>query len=508
MKKTDRLFDLIRSLTRNEKGYFKKFSFIYSKEENNLYVKLFDLIDRQREYDEEALIAKFAKGKKNYNLSTAKNFLYDRILKSLEGYHAGRSTAEVRSYLSQVEILIQKMLHGQAEKILDKAEQIAVKNEHMELMPDILIKRIALWKVRKFNGINREEIADTINQLATNLKSIYDLVSVYKFQSEYDLQYTAKGTISDKETLKEFEALIKTYEDSGISASGSFPVQVAYLLLLHSMCLFTDQVEKGYKANLLLLQLFEEDLARIESRRHQYHHALARMVESQTRLRLYGEAAYQLEKLKKHTLPKTSGADVPYWSYYTLLLEIMMLRAAHDFAGLKKVIDKNMIPAQVKLFESRNYDIQIKLEAAMIYFYVRDYDRVSDTLNELLNNPRNGVRPDFYCYAKLLLLITYWEMGNHAVMLSEVKSTRSFFESKLALLSSDKLLLRFIEKHHSTDINARRMVPLFEQLKSDLLASYTDQLNKRVGGYIDVGIWIDSKIQRKPVTEAVSPLTF
>ncbi|MBS1619749.1 MAG: hypothetical protein JST76_14595 [Bacteroidetes bacterium] len=508
MKKTDRLHELIRSLTRNEKGYFKKFSFIYSKEENAGYISLFDAIDRQTEYDEAALLRKFAKGKTNYNLSTAKAFLYDRILKSLEAYHAARPVAEVRSCLNQYEILVQKILHAQAEKVLDRAEHLAQKHELTELMPDILIKRIALWKVRKFQDVRPEDVEGAISRLAANLKNTYDLASVYRFQSQYDHLYTSRGTLADAAHKAAFESFIRAYENSGISSCESFPVQVAYLLLLHSMCNFTDQVEKGYKANQKLLLLFEQDPARVENRRHQYHHALARMVESQTGLRLYGEAAHHLEKLKKSALPSTSGADIPYWSYYTLLLEVMLLRSAHDFAGLRRIIDQSLIPANFRLFESRNYDIQIKLQAAMIYFYHGDYSRVSDMLNEMLNNPRNGVRPDFYCYAKLLLTITYWEMGYQALVLPEVKSTRSFFESKLSLLPADKLILRFIEKHHDIASSSRRLLPAFDKLRSELLDSYTEPMNKRHLGYIDVGIWIDIKLQQKPIPQTVSPLAF
>jgi len=64
-----------------------------------------------------------------------------------------------------------------------------------------------------------------------------------------------------------------------------------------------------------------------------------------------------------------------------------------------------------KLLDDRNIDIQLKMHAALIYFYWTKYDTVLTLLNEILNNPRNGVRTDFYCYAKVLLLITYWEMA-------------------------------------------------------------------------------------------------
>lgn len=84
-------------------------------------------------------------------------------------------------------------------------------------------------------------------------------------------------------------------------------------------------------------------------------------------------------------------------------------------------------------------------------------------------------------------------MGYQALVLPEVKSTRNFFESKLSLLPADKLILRFIEKHHDIASSSRRLLPAFDKLRSELLDSYTEPMNKRHLGYIDVGIWIDSK---------------
>ena len=501
MKKNDRLFDLIRSLTKNEKGYFKKFSLAYSqKEDSNQYIQLFDAIDRQKEYDEDPLIEKFAKGNKKFNFSAAKNFLYDRILRSLESYHAGRVSGEIRSYMNQVEILMQKLLHHQAEKLLEKAELLAIKHEMDELMPDIIIKRIMLWKVRKYDGVKQEELETVMNNLQLHLKYIGQLSSVYRFQFLYDKHFTSRGAISDREDLKEFSKLLSSIEDSGIAESGSFPVQAGYLLLLHSMYMFSDQAEKAYQANLKLLKMFEMKPANIAHRRNQYHHTLARIVESQAGLHYFDEATENLQKLKDSWQANATNTDTHFWAYYTLLLNIMLSREMHDFKTLLTLMEENQAMIYPLVIDIRNSDIQLKMHAAQIYFYWAKYDTVMDLLNAVLNSPRNGVRTDFYCYAKVLLLITYWEMGNLNIMPYELKSTRNFFENRLALIDSDKIILRFIEKNLQKEVNSRSLVEPFRQLKQDLESCFTDKFNKRPTEYIDIQLWIESKIQRVPMT--------
>ena len=59
MKRTDQLHELIQSLSKNEKGYFKKYCSIYSTQKDQKYLRLFDLIDREKDYEDSTIIRKF-----------------------------------------------------------------------------------------------------------------------------------------------------------------------------------------------------------------------------------------------------------------------------------------------------------------------------------------------------------------------------------------------------------------------------------------------------------------
>ena len=88
MTPSEDLFRLIKSLTPNEKGYFKKFSKIHVREGKNNYMMLFEAIDKQIEYDEKAIINKFSKEQFVKQFPVAKNYLYNLILKALDVYHS------------------------------------------------------------------------------------------------------------------------------------------------------------------------------------------------------------------------------------------------------------------------------------------------------------------------------------------------------------------------------------------------------------------------------------
>ena len=94
--------------------------------DNNQYLKLFDAIDKQENYDEDDIKKKFAKEKFINQIHVAKNYLYNNILKSLRLYHSDRSKVnELMDILRDVQILYDKSLYKQCRKLLEKAKKLA-----------------------------------------------------------------------------------------------------------------------------------------------------------------------------------------------------------------------------------------------------------------------------------------------------------------------------------------------------------------------------------------------
>src|SRR5687767_4613325 len=79
------LFRLIKSLSKTEKAYFKKFSERHTIGDRNNYLKLFDAIDRQIVYDEQKL-----KKEEKYitQLPYLKNYLTSMIFKAMQVFYA------------------------------------------------------------------------------------------------------------------------------------------------------------------------------------------------------------------------------------------------------------------------------------------------------------------------------------------------------------------------------------------------------------------------------------
>jgi len=120
MKPSTNLFDLVKSLSKSEKRFFKLSASLQSGDKN--YLKLFDEIEQQEYYDEELIKEKFKKETFIKHLPSEKSHLYKLILKSLRGFHADNSVSSLlKQEIKNIEILYNKALFKECRKFLKRA---------------------------------------------------------------------------------------------------------------------------------------------------------------------------------------------------------------------------------------------------------------------------------------------------------------------------------------------------------------------------------------------------
>src|SRR6185503_9961139 len=123
MKQPNDLFDLVKSLDKNEKRFISMFASVQAGEKK--YMKLFEVIDKQEKYDEGKIKARF-KGEKFINqLTFTKNYLYNFILRGLNIYHSQSSVdAQLKEMIRSAELLLERSLLKQSRSLLQKAREI------------------------------------------------------------------------------------------------------------------------------------------------------------------------------------------------------------------------------------------------------------------------------------------------------------------------------------------------------------------------------------------------
>src|SRR6187549_913996 len=136
-RSTDILFQLIRSLEKAEKRHFKLYIKRSSSREDLKIIKLFDAIDKGKDYDEKTILKKLPAIEKP-QLANLKTHLYKELLASLRLLKSEQSVElQMNEQLDYARILYNKGLFQQSLKMLEKARELALANQKFNFLTQV-----------------------------------------------------------------------------------------------------------------------------------------------------------------------------------------------------------------------------------------------------------------------------------------------------------------------------------------------------------------------------------
>ncbi|HET6224963.1 MAG TPA: hypothetical protein VFF27_01700, partial [Bacteroidia bacterium] len=174
------LFSLIKKLSPNEKGYFKKASKLYSMDGNSVYIRLFDVLDKQSHYDKKEVDNFFDDKKISAQLPVLSNYLYHLILDTLEEFHSGKTAeSKLKKSLANAEQLFIKGLYDQSRMLIDKIRVKAEQGENFMLLLQLYLLDGKLALVEQ-NIENLKKHADNFNAYQKAVHKKYENYTEYR----------------------------------------------------------------------------------------------------------------------------------------------------------------------------------------------------------------------------------------------------------------------------------------------------------------------------------------
>ena len=208
MSASDELFQLVHSLSKNEKRYFRRFVSQYSDKGSNNYLRLFDAVQKQATYDQDKLLRKFRNEDFVKHFSSVKSYLFKLILRSMRAYRAEKNALiQIRELQTNAEILEEKGLFKQALKQIRKARKIGEDHElHLPLL-DILQKE--KWLVKKVWKKSAEKESEAIAKVIN--ASFDHLIREIQYGIVFDRFYYAQEKMDTTTDVNEhLQRMVKT----------------------------------------------------------------------------------------------------------------------------------------------------------------------------------------------------------------------------------------------------------------------------------------------------------
>jgi len=449
MKVSDYLFFLIKSLTGNEKRHFKLNSNFHSGEGKH-YIQMFDVIDRMDyRYREDELLGIFGGDKKK--LSISKNFLYNKILRTLRNYNERSSIhTELSNFIEEARILIEKGLMYPALKRLKKAKKIALNYDEQWFL-----LKIADYELEINKTISRKDILASIDEIVDEGQS-----ALAEYKNTFELKHLshklhAKFIVGEYKDLENEVSKIHNYADS----YDSFHSKSYYYLTL-SWFSWTQQdflSQNKYLKQLVDLWMSNPKIANSNGRRFIIY--LGNYLQNVSHLELiYFIQMSQLDKA----------------------VEII------------PDIERSIIFYEELIAESRK--ISFYYNITILYFLLRKLTLAKKWLNKILYDPKSEVGSHVKRFAWILELIIHGEMENYEVVKHIFNDARN--------------PLNLPNPHPFEELSFSHLKKIFFSLKGrrELFRKFQRDLDKYGESNTPFGLeilsmWLESKITDKSFVE-------
>ena len=499
MKVSDDLFQLIKSMSKSEKGYFKKFASKHTIGEKNIYVKLFDAMDRIDEYNELLIKKKFAGEKFADKLYSTKNYLFNLILKALSSYHAEKfAVSKLNMMMIELNVLFEKGLYKQFRTLLNKAIAMAAENDkpiYLALLYNKALTSLATDYYANNEELNYEKLKlDSMN----NLKNLVLNEEYHILYNDMFMFTRETGNIRNEKDLDKLNTIFNSplLQNSALATTFDSKFK-CYTVLGHYYRIINDK-KNWLKYRKELIHLMESDKKYIKENPRSYILALNNYLHACVVTDNYPEYEIYIKKLKlfsKQFEDKKEFLDIQS----RIFLLISDLELNYAIRSLKTENLKTIIItietgfAKFRNSISENRKLSIYNRIAYACFLIRDYDKSIEYLNRILNASNPKIEPEQHIFARIRSLIVHFEAGNYDLLEYTVKSTRRFLERSNRIYKFEKLILDFITKAMNYSEDDQRL-GLYEELKYSIEKISNDKFEKNILEQFDFVSWIESKL--------------
>lgn len=499
MKKADKIFRLIQALSGTEKRYFKIFSTKHIIGEKNHYATLFDIIEKQKEFDDRLARKEFVSISKSTNYTEFKYYTYKMILKSLAEYHSkGSVAAELRDYLQQVEILINKDLFDEASQILGAAKKLAVKNEEFLYLGQILSSELDLLSksVTDNNKLNKS------NEILAELDNLFnqqlDLNQYERKRLWVNHLIVDKGIHHTDRTMQaECKSMIQQLRKINLNKQTSNNKKRLILSSLVNLNLLLKNWEQAFRYSSERVKVIEEN---IKANSKYYLPYLGRHIEISARLKKLKEANDAIKKIDvfyKKDKNKLSLKQEMVIFNKTFIFRILSIENATSDKEIEEIIsdlNKNLI--RFKEIQPDYLRRAICTEIVVALFKKKKYNFALDWINKAIEIKEKKSEENYIQFQlRMLNIIVHFELKNDILMESILRSTYHFLKKAKKLGAFEKYIISFLRKAIKTPSRTEIKLEL-KKLGTNLSTLLDDPLLSNNALYLIIIDWINTRVDR------------
>ena len=502
-RSTDILFQLIKSLEKAEKRHFKLYIKRSSGKEELKIVRLFDALDKQKEYDEKTLLKKLDDVTKP-QLTNLKTHLYKQVMASLRLLKSTDSLdLQLNEQFDYAHILYKKGLFLQSLRIIERAKEIANANQKFNFLPQLIAleKRIENLHITRSMQDRAEKLSAEANEVSRHIDMVARLSNLALQLYSWYIKHGHARNEEDEADVKKFMKV--NLPPDAFTQTGFY--ERLFLYQSYSWYAFIRQdFLQYYRYTQKWVNLFEEQPAMLAAETATYIKGMHNLMGAHFDLLNHEKLKETIKKFEQFTKSSIITGNennriLAYVYLYTAKINLCFLQGNFT-KGLRLVPFLEKMLKEYGLFLDAHRVLVFYYKIACLYFGSGDNERAIDFLNRIINQ-KSDLRSDLQCYARLLRLIAHYELGNFELLEYLTKSVYRYMAKMKNLSKVEEEMFSFLRR--SFRVGAHALKPEFEKLLERLKKYQGNPLETRAFSYLDVMSWLESKINNVNVQDVI-----
>ncbi len=500
-RNSNALFMLINSMKPSEKRYFR----LGFKEEDMKYLRLFDYVEKQEAPDDAAILRDLPFIRAT-QLSNLKGHLYKRLMQSLRQYsQPSVSDIQIREMIDHAQILFNRSLYEQCADMLMKAQKKAAKTDNLELQLEIL-----KWKKNVLSQTVGPGNEQRVNTIIEDVRTVNERINMINKFTNLGVRLNAvffrSGFVSNAEELSRirqfYQEGMPEFDEEQLSLNEKLSLYQVQVNFYH----YIQDFGKGLEYATKWVALFDQRPELRYSRTDTYLSAINSMMVAQNKLYKYQDFVENTRRLReiRHYPRGVINENIrTRLLKYTYVHEFNRIFMLGDFAhgvSLMKKIEPRM-EAFIRFLDNHSRLI-LFYKVACLYFGNQNYRRAIQWLNRIINSENADLREDIHSFARILNLISHYELGNLDVIDYYIRSTYRFLLRKDDLQKFQRSILEFLKSMNT--VSESELTVAFRTLRDKLLPLRDNPYEKRAFIYFDIISWLESKIEGRAVADVIS----
>lgn len=500
-KASSHLHELIKSLTKSEKRYFKIYSSRHTIGEENNYIQLFDYIEQQEEYNEEILFQHFKGAAFLNKFSITKNRLYESVIKALDAYHANNSLeAQLYKQLHASTILYDKGLYKQSLKLLLSAKKLAEKNEKTIILLEINEKLKKLNESCGEKCFDKEAITKIFKRDSEYSETLIYYNQLWRIKGELFAVINNTGKARSEEAKSRYEQIFFQLKELKPAKNKTFEVHYLenHIFSAYHFSVLQEVESLKYLKN--NIALFQASPKKIKHDSNKYFSILSNIIHIESSLNNFKSAIDYLNELKafpeKYKIHITTDLEIKLFSIVKST-ELMLYIKRSEFnkaANLEDQIINGLERFEGSISPNRRAYLYFQLSVA--FFGEGNFSKSLKWINKIFNDCEIDDKVDIVSFAHMFNLIIHLEMENYRLLPYSLQRAKRFLKKRNSAFKFEGLFMLYINKilKIESKFDEERIL---EAILEEITELKTDPYENVALEYFDFESWIVARIKCK-----------